>query len=229
MAKLNLDEFKNNAENVITKQESSGIFKEAVETVQTVDLDALDESLTIRCLPRDNGVLLRSIKQLGQLEPVVVRQKGEMYEVLDGARRVAVARELGRADIAAEIVDVAYDDAIFLPYLLNTPEGFDPIETALYLQRLSAEGIAAGVIEEKTGLRIADYKELFFTPPAEGDLLDAFNAHFRDLLKTYFKTRGGMFSLEKNGVTISVGVDAKTADAATEADVYRFLHRLGNR
>jgi hypothetical protein len=227
MAKLNLDEFKNNAETVIAKQERSGIFKENLEAVETIPLDALDESLTIRRLPRDNDILERSIRHLGQLEPIIVRRKGDIYEVLDGARRVAVARGLGRADIAAEVVDVAYDDAIFLPYLLNTPEGFDPVEIALYIRRLTTNGIAADLLEEKTGLKVSDYRELFFTPKSD-DIVGEFNDHFHALLREHFKLRGGKFRLEKNGVSLDIGIDRTQSDARTEAEVYRFIHRLGN-
>ncbi len=227
MAKLNLDEFKNNAETVIVKQERSGIFKENLETVETVPLDALDEGLTIRCLPRDNTVLTRSIKTLGQLEPIVVRQKGETFEVLDGARRVAVARELGRADIAAEVIDVSFEEAVFLPFVLNTPESFDPLETALWIRRLTTDGISAEMLEEKTGLKVSDYKELFFTPK-EDDLIEAFNDHFAALLKKYFKVRNGEIRIEKDGVSLGIGIDRAKADPKVEAEIYRFIHRLGN-
>ena len=230
MAKLDLDQFKNNAESVIsTQKKGSGIFKkESMETITTVALDALDERLSLRVLPRDNTVLARSIKTMGQIEPVVVRQQGERYEVLDGTRRIAVAREAGRADIAAEIVDADYPDALFLPFLLNTPEGFDPLEIALYLQRLSIqEGVASGLIEEHTGLKVSQYKELFFTP-GSGDLTEAFNAHFGALLHRYFKIKNGEIRIEKDGVTVALGIDETAADPVAVAEVYKFIHKLGN-
>ncbi|WP_456451995.1 ParB/RepB/Spo0J family partition protein [Hydrogenimonas sp.] len=225
MAKVDLSKFKSNAKKALSKKETHGIFKEATERIQTVPLESLEEGLKVRLFQKDLTPLKKSIESMGQLEPVVVRRKGERYEVLDGYRRVAVARELGKADIAAEILEVDDAEAPLLPFILNAPESFDIIETALYLRRLVKKfGMSEEAIYEKTGLKVSDYKELFFEP---GDkLLENFNTHFEGLLKRYFRIVRGELDIEKNGVRVKVGMDNAQADARTKAEVYRFIYKL---
>jgi ParB/RepB/Spo0J family partition protein len=222
---MDLSKFKSNAKKALSKKETHGIFKEGTERIQTVPIRSLEEGLKVRLFEKDLTPLKKSIESMGQLEPVVVRRRGEAYEVLDGYRRVAVARELGRADIAAEIVEVEDAEAPLLHFILNAPESFDIIETALYLRRLVREfGMNEETIYEKTGLRVSDYEELFFDPG--DDVLESFNAHFEALLKRYFRIVRGELDIEKNGVRVKVGMDNAQADVRTKAEVYRFIYKL---
>lgn len=226
MAKVNLEKFKSNAKSALSKKETHGIFKEQREKIETIPLNALENGIVIRLFERDLGALEKSIETVGQLEPIVVRRRGERYEVLNGNRRVEVAKALGFADIAAEVVDVDEQDALFLPYLLNAPESFDLIEIALYLQRLKQEhGIDDDTIAEKSGLKVADYKELFFDN-SKGDPLISFNEHFEALLKRYFRIIRDELDIEKGGVRLKIKVDKRAADDKTKAEVYRFIYKL---
>ncbi|WP_300368759.1 ParB N-terminal domain-containing protein [Hydrogenimonas sp.] len=226
MAKVNLEKFKSNAKSALSKKETHGIFKEQREKIETIPLNALENGIVIRLFERDLGALEKSIETVGQLEPIVVRRRGERYEVLNGNRRVEVAKALGFADIAAEVVDVDEQDALFLPYLLNAPESFDLIEIALYLQRLKQEhGIDDDTIAEKSGLKVADYKELFFDN-SKGDPLTSFNEHFEALLKRYFRIIRDELDIEKGGVRLKIKVDKRAADDKTKAEVYRFIYKL---
>ena len=178
-------------------------------------------------VPAGGGVelVIRLRPAVVQLEPVVVRKTGEGYEVLNGHRRVAVARATGRADVAAEVVEIADEEAPLMPYLLNAPESFDEIEIALFLRRLVKEhGMDEATIAEKTGLRPEEYKELFFDPREAP--LTAFNAHFEGLLKRYFRIVRGELDIEKNGVRLRLEVDGDDADDATKAEIYRCIWRL---
>ena len=47
--------------------------------------------------------LKESLKEDGQWDPIIVRQKGERYEVIAGHRRVQAAKELGWAEIEATV------------------------------------------------------------------------------------------------------------------------------
>ncbi len=224
MAKVNLEKFKNNAKSALSKKETHGIFRDQREKIETIPLDRIEKGIVIRIFERDLTPLRKSIDTMGQLEPIVVCRKGEKYEVLNGNRRVEVAKTLGLADIAAEIVEVDEKRRPFLPYLLNAPESFDMIETALYVFRLKKEfGIGDTTIESNLGLRVDDYKELFFKPG--GDLLKNFNEHFEALLKKYFRIIKGELDIEKNGVRLRLNVN-EGADDRTKTEIYRCIYKL---
>ncbi len=224
MAKVNLETFKTNAKRALAKKETHGIFKQRREKFETVPLTSLDEGMRLRIFSRDLEPLKRSIEKLGQLEPIIVRRQGDRYEILDGHRRVAVAKSLGHADIAAEVIEAEDKDALFLPYLLNAAESFDLIEIALYLRHLTHElGIDAAAIQEEIGLRVDDFKELFFERGTNP--LEAFNDHFEGLLRRHFRIVKQRLDIEKNGVGLRLEVDEK-ADARTKSEVYRFIYRL---
>ncbi len=226
MAKIDLQKFKKNAKSALSKKETHGIFKEHREKFETLPLDALLKEGSLRLDPTPPEALKRSIETVGQLEPIVVVQEGETYRVLDGHRRVAVAEALGHVDIAAEVVEVDEREALFLPYLLNAPESFDVVERALFLRRLRTDAeVSDEEIREKCGLDPETYKELFFEPG--DDPIAGFNTHFEGLLKRYFRIVRGELDIEKNGIRLRLEVDPARADERTKAEVYRFIHRLG--
>lgn len=55
--------------------------------------------------------LVRSIKQIGMIEPVIVRATGDRYEVIAGHRRTAAAEFAGLAVVPCHIVEVDDDQA----------------------------------------------------------------------------------------------------------------------
>ena len=63
--------------------------------------------------------LKESLKEDGQWDPIIVRQKGEQYEVIAGHRRVQAAKELGWADIEATVRDIDGTEALFLALKTN--------------------------------------------------------------------------------------------------------------
>ncbi len=227
MAKLDLDAFKSSANSALKKQETQGIFKEHHDVHESVPLDELVEGTTIRLFKTDLSALQHSIERLGQIEPIIVRKVGEQYEILNGHRRVAVAKALGFVDISADIIEASDSDAIILPYLLNSHEGFDVIEIALYLKTLrDSHGLSDAQILEHTGLHVDTYTDIFYD--VQGDTLEDFNAHFDALLKKHFKLKDGGYHIEKSGIDLKIGIDTTTADTLTQAEVYKFIYRLSN-
>lgn len=63
--------------------------------------------------------LKESLKEDGQWDPIIVRQKGERYEVIAGHRRVQAAKELGWAEIDATVRDIDETEALFLALKTN--------------------------------------------------------------------------------------------------------------
>ena len=58
--------------------------------------------------------LLNSIRKVGIIEPVAVREKDGKYEIISGQRRVRAAEILGMRTVPAIIFEVSDDDAIIL-------------------------------------------------------------------------------------------------------------------
>lgn len=58
--------------------------------------------------------LLNSIRKIGIIEPVAVREKNGKYEIISGQRRVLAAEILGLRSIPAIILEVNNDEAIIL-------------------------------------------------------------------------------------------------------------------
>ncbi len=227
MAKLNLDEFKNSANSALAKQETQGIFKEHHDVHESVSLTDLVSNVNLRLLKTDTKALKHSIETLGQIEPIIVRKVGNKYEVLNGNRRVEVAKALGFADISADIIQASDDDALILPYLLNSHEGFDVIEIAQYLKTLrDTHNMDEKEILEKTGLHVNKYTDIFYD--AKGDALRDFNAHFDALLKKHFKLKDGGYNIETEGINLKIGIDTAASDASSQAEVYRFIYKLSN-
>ncbi len=55
--------------------------------------------------------LVSSVRQLGIIQPIIVREKGECYEILAGHNRVEACKHIGEAEISAIIVDVDDEEA----------------------------------------------------------------------------------------------------------------------
>ncbi len=55
--------------------------------------------------------LVASVEQLGVIQPIIVRKKDEMYEILAGHNRTEACKKLGLEEIPAVIVDVTDEEA----------------------------------------------------------------------------------------------------------------------
>ncbi len=84
--------------------------------------------------------LILSIKEKGVIQPVIVRPKGDGYELIAGERRLRAAKELGITQVPAIIKDVKDDEALEIALIENIQrDNLNPIEEAKAYQRLSEE------------------------------------------------------------------------------------------
>jgi ParB family chromosome partitioning protein len=84
--------------------------------------------------------LARSIAQKGVIQPIVVRPKGEGYEVIAGERRLRAAEMAGRSVIPAMIVEASDADAVQIGLIENIQrDDLNPVDRAAALNRLIKE------------------------------------------------------------------------------------------
>ena len=81
--------------------------------------------------------LAQSIKEKGVIQPLLVRRRGDYYELIAGERRIRAANLLGLKEIPIIIKDVEDSDSLELALIENIQrEGLNPIEEAHAYQYL---------------------------------------------------------------------------------------------
>lgn len=84
--------------------------------------------------------LTASIRSSGVLQPIVVRRRGEQYEILVGERRWRAARQAGLSRVPAVVREASDAEALELALAENLlREDLNPLEEAEAYQRLMAE------------------------------------------------------------------------------------------
>lgn len=94
-----------------------------VSNHRKIKLEELDTTLlTLRITrPRDLARVRQSLERSGQLNPIVVRPLDERFQILDGFKRYAVARDLGWESLEARILEISLPEgkAAMLSYNRN--------------------------------------------------------------------------------------------------------------
>lgn len=101
------------------------------------------------------GGLAASMKQVGVLQPVVLRQVGESsFELIAGERRWRAARRAGLPEVPAVVVETDDRGALERALIENIQrEDLNPIEQAAgFAQLLSEAGLTHEVLAERVGL-----------------------------------------------------------------------------
>ena len=84
--------------------------------------------------------LARSIEANGIIQPLIVRRKGDRYELIAGERRFRAAKIAGLEEVPAIIQDYADNRLLEIALVENIQrEDLNPIETAQALERLARE------------------------------------------------------------------------------------------
>lgn len=96
--------------------------------------------------------LARSIAEHGVLQPIVVREAGDRYELVMGERRFRASQLAGRSTIPAVVADIEPDDRLELAIVENVQrEDLNPIELA-HAYRALAE---SGYTQEEIGRKVS--------------------------------------------------------------------------
>lgn len=87
--------------------------------------------------PQSIEELARSIKEKGVIQPLLVRRRGDNYELIAGERRLRAATSLGLKEIPIIVREVSDQDSLELALIENIQrESLNPIEEAHAYQHL---------------------------------------------------------------------------------------------
>jgi ParB family chromosome partitioning protein len=140
--------------------------------------------------PEELAALKESLATHGLLQPVVVRQTGQGYQLIAGERRLRAAREVGWKDIPVRVVDFN-DRQVFEAALVENIQRSDlnPIEKAQGFQQYVRQyNVTHEELAKKLGLdrsTVTNLLRLLELPPAVQDAVrlgQISNGHARALL-----------------------------------------------
>jgi ParB family chromosome partitioning protein len=97
--------------------------------------------------------LVDSIREHGIIQPLIVRQRLDKFELIAGERRWRAAREVGLADAPVIVRDASDQEVLELALIENLQrEDLNPIEEAMAFSRLAKEfGLRQEDIAQKVG------------------------------------------------------------------------------
>lgn len=97
--------------------------------------------------------LANSIEKNGIIQPLIVRRKGDGYELIAGERRLRAAKLAGLSEVPVVVQDYADDHLLEIALVENIQrEDLNPIETAQALDRLARElNLSHEEIASRTG------------------------------------------------------------------------------
>ncbi len=129
---------------------------ESGERVQLVDLHRIVASpLQPRTVFREENLdeLVNSIKEHGIIQPLIVRKRGEFFELIAGERRWRAAQRVGLAAAPIIVREASDQDVLELALIENLQrEDLNPIEEARAFARLAKEfGLRQEDIAQKVG------------------------------------------------------------------------------
>ena len=157
-----------------------------MKTIQKIllqQIDLSDETFSVNFMPGLQR-LRSSIEQMGLIQPVLLRKKGDKYQIACGFRRVSILQELGKKEIESSVFEEKERDDFEL-FSISLHEnlysrGFNTVEKAIALDKL----IHRFQIEPMVVVK--DFLPLFSLEPNE-KILDTYLwlARMEDAVKRY--------------------------------------------
>ena len=110
-----------------------------IQKIPFQQIDLSDETFSVNFMP-DLQRLRSSIEERGLIQPVLLREKGDRYQIVCGFRRISVYHELGNPEIEARVFkEKEMDDLGLFCVSLHenlTTRGFNTLEKAIALDKL---------------------------------------------------------------------------------------------
>jgi ParB family transcriptional regulator, chromosome partitioning protein len=96
--------------------------------------------------------LAASIKEKGLLQPLLVRPRGDMYEIVAGERRFRASQLVGLKELPVVIKDISEREVLELALIENLQrEDLNPVEEAKGYQRLTEMGMTQEEVAQAVG------------------------------------------------------------------------------
>jgi ParB family chromosome partitioning protein len=113
-----------------------------MERIQKIPLQAIDlsdETFSVNFMP-DLQRLRASIKEMGLIQPIILRERHDGYQIVSGFRRISILKEMGDPDILSRVIEEnEMDDLQAFSISLHenlTTRGFNTVEKAIALDKL---------------------------------------------------------------------------------------------
>ena len=154
-----------------------------IQKIPLQQIDLSDETFSVNFKP-DFQKLRSSIEELGLIQPVLLREKGDRYQILCGFRRISVFRELENPEIEARVFKKKeMEDLGLFSISLHenlTTRGYNTVEKAIVLDKL------VHLFQMDRALVIKDFLPLFSLEPNEKILKTYLSlARMEDEVKSY--------------------------------------------
>ncbi len=165
-----------------------------------------------RAFPREElEELARSIRAKGVLEPLCLRRRKKVYQVVYGERRLRAARLAGLKKAPAIIRELDDREMLEVCLVENIQrQDLNPLEEAAAYQMLIKRGASQGTVAKRVGkdrASVANSLRLLRLPPQVKELLDSGKlsmGHARAILA--LPTRAAMISLARETVRKGLSV-----------------------
>jgi len=123
-------------------------------SIKTIPIELIDPNpLQPRADLGDLSGLIKSIKEKGVLEPILVRRKGDRYEIISGERRFRASADAGLKEVPCIEIDVCDNEALEIALIENLQrKDLTPFEESSGLKLLcELYGYTHKEIAEKIG------------------------------------------------------------------------------
>ena len=171
--------------------------------------------------------LAESIKSHGIVQPILVRQRGDRYELVAGERRLRAARIAGLSKVPAIVRDIRDEDLLEVALIENIQrEDLNPIEEALaYKKLIETVGLTQEALASRVGRDrsyITNYLRLLRLPDDLQDLVKQkrlSTGHARSLL--------GLPELDQQRRAARLIIESDLSVRATETLVRKQVESAG--
>lgn len=135
-----------------------------IEMIPFEQIDLTDETFSVNFMP-DLRSLRSSIREVGLIQPVILKKKKDIFQIICGFRRMSILKELGSNQAPAMVFEEEERDdlQLFMLYLHEnlTARGFHTVEKAIALEKL------CGPFGVDRPVMIQSYLPLFSLEPNE--------------------------------------------------------------
>jgi ParB family chromosome partitioning protein len=128
----------------------------SMETIQRIpisQIDLTDETFSVNFMP-DLRSLRASIEEIGVIQPALLKERQDRYQIVSGFRRISILKNLGRPELLARTIgEKELEDLQLFSSALHenmTTRGFNPVETSIAFEKLIREfRVDPGVVVKK--------------------------------------------------------------------------------